>query len=379
MIRARLPAKLHDPVQVGLLGLVPLLVAGWAAASAFSNGFAGGDFRNWLIMVHGHAPYAWTTADRAAGLSFPYPAFTWLMLQPFTGLSPTAAGVLAMLACLLALAGAMRVLGVRDWRIYGVLLLWSPVIVGWRTGNLTLPLALGLALLWRWRDRPAAVGALAGLMISVKPTMFPVALWLIGTRRYRGLAWTAITGLSLNAIAWSVLGWNELRPWLHLVSLQSRELYRTGYSVIAFLAHLGVGRSAASAVQIALSLAVAAGCLVLARRHREKAAYGLACVLALVASPLIDQHYFALLVVPLALVLPRLAWLWILPVVLWVCPATGGPAWQVGVWMISALILTIEILRRSSEPAPVQPGVPDARVRQRRLPAQLPGRGVLAP
>ena len=45
------------------------------------------------------------------------------------------------------------VLGVRDWRCYGLLLLWPPVISAVQTGNVTLWFALAAALAWRFRDR----------------------------------------------------------------------------------------------------------------------------------------------------------------------------------------------------------------------------------
>ena len=41
----------------------------------------------------------------------------------------------------------------QDWRVYGLLaMLWSPVFDAWLSGNLTLPLALTISLVWRYRE-----------------------------------------------------------------------------------------------------------------------------------------------------------------------------------------------------------------------------------
>jgi hypothetical protein len=43
-----------------------------------------------------------------------------------------------------------------------------------------------------------------------------------------------------------------------------------------------------------------------------------------VASPLVWLHYFALLIIPVALTRPTLSWPWLLPLALIVCPGTGN-------------------------------------------------------
>jgi hypothetical protein len=57
---------------------------------------------------------------------------------------------------------------------------------------------------------------------------------------------------------------------------------------------------------------------------------------------LVWSHYFVLLLVPLALARPTFAWVWLLPLGMWVCPPSytaTGP--EVGVaWMITAVCLT---------------------------------------
>ena len=72
---------------------------------------------------------------------------------PFTLLPVEAAGLLVMALLVGAALAIPCVLGVRDWRCYGLLLLWPPVLSAVQTGSVTILLALGAALAWRYRDR----------------------------------------------------------------------------------------------------------------------------------------------------------------------------------------------------------------------------------
>jgi alpha-1,2-mannosyltransferase len=326
-----------------VFGLLPLLIVGLAVYEAFAGGYAAGDFRHSFLVagwreLHGIDPYHWTRAQFARQLSFPYPALAVILLEPFALLPGDFAGDLYLVLCIGAIFGTLRLLDVRDWRVYGVVLLWSPVLIGWQTGNFTLPLMFGCAAAWKYRSRPWVVGLITGLLVSIKPTMFPVAVWLLLTHRYKATAVSVGSALVMNAVAWTAIGWNELGSLLHLVSIQSAAMYHTGYSLIALAAHLGVGRSAGTAIQFLVALVVLGASVYVARLRRDAATLVLALALCLVASPLVDQHYFAFLVVPLALAFPRLRWPWVLPILLWACPAAGGSTWQVGLWLVAAAV-----------------------------------------
>src|SRR5262249_45290994 len=83
----------------------------------------------------------------------------------------------------LSLVATLLVLGVRDWRVVGVTLLWPPGISAIQTANLTLPLGLLIALAWRFRDRRGAPGAGIGVAISAKFFLWPLVPFLAWTRR----------------------------------------------------------------------------------------------------------------------------------------------------------------------------------------------------
>ena len=93
------------------------------------------------------------------------------------------------MGCLVLVALAIPyVLDVRDWRCYGLVLLWPPVISAIQTANLTLWLALAAAVTWRYRERvfPAAVAI--GLTLAAKFFLWPVVVWLAATRRLASAA-----------------------------------------------------------------------------------------------------------------------------------------------------------------------------------------------
>jgi Glycosyltransferase family 87 len=156
-------------------------------------------------VLHGLSPYDWTRQQIAALVSFPYPAPAALVFVPFSllrrGVSDLMFVALLLTACLLAL----RILNVRDWRVYTLVLLWWPVISAWQTANVTLLLVCGIAAVWRYRDSPAVAGVLTALMLSMKPVVWPLVLWLLITLRFRAAAYGLAIALLLNVISWAVV------------------------------------------------------------------------------------------------------------------------------------------------------------------------------
>ena len=147
-----------------------------------------------------------------------------------------------------------------------MVLLLDPVVSGWQTANLTLPLVLGLAMVWRYRDRPLVSGLVVALIISLKVFVWPIGLWLIATRRYVATAYALAFGVLINAVAWAVIGFGQIRPFIRMSSFVTNMWHRTGYSLIAFGIHLGASRGVATAFMIAVSVAVALACVVAGRR-----------------------------------------------------------------------------------------------------------------
>jgi hypothetical protein len=346
----------RQAIEHAIFGLIPAVITIWLLAYVVTHHDAAIDFRQsfwtsgWRIL-HGGDPYVWTHAQIRGGVSFPYPAVAGLLFAVFALLPNSAAALLFTVGCLLSFGAALWLMSIRDWRLYGVVALWSPVVIGWQTANLTLLLVVGVACAWRYRDRPLVAGVLTAILISLKPVVFPFALWLLATRRYAAAGYALAVGLVLNALAWLVLGLGEVSHWLHLLSVQGELLYRKGYALIAVAGDVGLAHSAGTVLEIIAGLAVGAACVWLGRQGREVGAFILAVVLMLVASPQVDLHYFALLVVPMTIVHRRLHWTWLLPLALWICPASEAVLWQATVWWLIVVALTLEMLFAAQRPA----------------------------
>lgn len=345
--RSRLdPQGLRRAAERILLGLVPLLALVGLLVFVFGRNDYAVDFHftYWPAgerLLHGSSPYVATQAQLSGGWTFVYPALAALLFAPFALISHGTADVVYMVLCILCVPSALVVLNVRDWRIYGAVMMWLPVFGAWQSSNLTSPLLLALALVWRYRDRPAVAGGISALAISLKPFVWPIMLWLLVTRRWRAAAWGIGVGLAVNLVAWSVVGFGAIGRYLHLSSAVTSALWRDGYGVLAVAGRLGLSQTAGTSIEILLALVLIGAIAWLGWRHHAEQALVLTVALMLIASPLIWTHYFALLLIPLAILRPRLSPVWFAPLLVWVCPErTGVHPWQILlVWMVAALCL----------------------------------------
>jgi hypothetical protein len=121
----------------------------------------------------------------------------------------------------------------------------------------------------------------------------------------------------------------SLGHYLRLIRNLSDTFDGKSYTVYGFLTDAGVNGSIARFATYAVGLTL----LYLAVRRRS---FSLAIGAALALSPIVWLHFFALLAVPLAIVSPRFAWPWLLPLLTIVAPGTeNGRPWQ------SALVLLV--------------------------------------
>jgi hypothetical protein len=319
--------------EQALLGILPLLFTGLGIAWFARHGTLAIDFHRqyWVVgnrVIDGLSPYDRDWQNLAGGVGFPYPASAALCFVPFALFPHGAADYMIALLDIGALMAALRVLSVRDWRVYGTVLLWAPVVSGWQTANITLLLILAIALAWRHRDRPVVAGALIGVAISTKLVAWPIAIFLIATKRYRACAWAVVTGLVCNVLAWVIVGFDQIPNYVNL----SREVTRMDggrvYNLADVLLRAGVSLTVGLIVQLVAVAAVGWLAIRLGRAGRERSAFTLSVAAVLIAAPVIWLHYLGLLVLPLAVVQPRLAPVWALPVALYACPVGDPSTWQ---------------------------------------------------
>jgi alpha-1,2-mannosyltransferase len=348
-------ADLKRAAEQALLGVGPIVASLLLLAFQFKIHAVAVDFHSAYYpaaqrLLHGASPYAVTHRQIVAGTAFVYPALSAVAFAPFALLGRSVGQLVYMLVCVACVPATLRTLNVRDWRVYGIALLWLPVYSGWQSANVTLPLVFLVALAWRYRDRPLVAGLITAAAISIKPFVWPLALWLLATRRFRAAAWMLVCGLVFNLLAWAIVGFSEIHTYLRLSGEVTDALWRGGYSMLAVAHHLGFSRGVGEALLLVVSAAVGAGVIYMGFfKHREREALTLAVALMLVASPLVWIHYFVLLLVPLAIMRPRFSAVWTVPLALWVLPAAMVVAgWQLAVAWLAVGACFFALLRPQS-------------------------------
>jgi hypothetical protein len=330
MDRGTRPDK-GDPLKKALThGLAFWSVVGplWVLVNSALGGRFALDFRHAFLpaahaVVHGHSPYS-AIGSRALGqgTAFLYPPVGAYLLAPFTVLPPVVAETVAVVLAAAALPVTLRMLGVRDWRCYAIGFLWWPTIIAVQTGNVTLPMLLGLALVWRYRDRPIVAALVAGLVIALKLFFWPLLFWFVATRRYRTAALSALaTGLFI-LVPWAGIGFGGVRGYPHLLSTVSSSEGPRSYSVAALLHAVVSSWTAAVAVETAIGAVLLLLVLAAGGRGRERDAFALAIVALLVLTPLLEMHYLVALLVVVALYRKELGVAWLAPLLFWGAPAT---------------------------------------------------------
>jgi hypothetical protein len=256
-------------------------------------------------------------------VDYVYPPVLAVATVPWTLLPVDVAEIGFMAMLVGAFVAALALLGVRDWRCYGLAFLWPPVTDAVTTGNVSILLALAAALAWRVRDRPLAAGASVGVGMVTKIVLWPLVVWLAASRRVVAAAWSVGIGLGALLVSWAVIGFRGMADYPGLVRRLTEELDEQAYTVYALAVDLGLPSELARALWAALAVALLAATIVVARRGEERRAFVLALAAAIACSPLVWLHYFALLLVVVAVVQPRLGLLWFVGIPLKLVVTTG--------------------------------------------------------
>jgi hypothetical protein len=221
---------------------------------------------------------------------------------------------------------ALRLLEVHDWRCYSVALASTAVLMGVVLGNLSIALLPFAAAAWRWRNRWLAVGAAVAVLVAAKVFLWPLALWLVFTRRYRAAIASAIGAVALLGVSWAAIGFSGMRTYPELIHSLDRLYASHSYSLVTLGRSLGLG-GVSPAMPFVVAGAVLAYAIWVARRQQVDAElFSLMLVVALAATPIVWPHTVALLFVAIAVVRPRLGPLWFAPLLLWPAEAIPGPS-----------------------------------------------------
>jgi len=338
------------------LGFWALAAPLWVLVGAALDHRFALDFRRAFLpaahaVVRGASPYSVIgSRELAEGTAFLYPPLAAYLLTPFTVIPASAAGVIAVLLAAATVPATLLLLGVRDWRCYAVAFLWWPTIIGIQTANLTLPMLLGLAIAWRFRNRMLVAAAALGLVVALKLFFWPLLVWLVATRRYRTATLATLTSLTLVLLPWAAIGFTGLRRYPQLLSSVSNHEGPHSYSVAALIHAVVPSWTAAIGVETALGFGILGLALHLGRHGRDRDAFALAILSVLVLTPLLEMHYFAALLVIVALYRPRLGPAWFAPLLIWGFPATvAGSAVRVGLVLL-VVAVTVGLARSDWRP-----------------------------
>jgi len=327
----------HAAALVGLVAL-PLLLYAVMLQTFWARGDLGIDLTQTLLpaareIADGNSPYP----------AYGYPPLVAFALVPLT-LVPWPelvwTGVLAA-----ALVASLWVLRIRDWRCFGAAFLWGASFHAIQTGNVTIPLLLLTSLAWRARESSVRAGAWTGLAVATKIICWPLAVWLVSTRRLRAAVISVIVAGGVTAVLWGSLGFSGLLDYPSSLGKLQTAQQGSSYTVRALLEDLGapgLGRLA----WYALVLAVLAGCVIAGRRGDDRLSFSFAVAAAIVASPIVWLHSFVLLLAPVALYKPRFGIVWVVPALLWFGSGTGnGATWQTGLVLgVAALTFALTVL-----------------------------------
>jgi hypothetical protein len=349
-----LGAALRRIGTVVVLGVLPIAALATMFVVGWQGGPLAGDFHHELypeakLLLHGHNPFP-SPDQEIGGANLVWPPVAAYLVSPLTLLPAGVADVVMVLVGLACFALSLWLVGVRDWRIYGVVALWPEFVGEMRVSHLTPVIMLLVAAAWRWRDTRGAPGALIGFAVAIKFFVWPLGLWLAATRRIEeALIAAGVACLSLLF----VLPFTGLHTYVDALVRLGRVFDQDSYSVYGLLVQAGAPDAAARLAMIVVGVALLAATW----RYRSLA---LALAAAFALSPIVWLDYFTLAALPLALARPRLSLIWFVPLLTWGAEGAGIGIGDVRtdlrVLLVFALLLVVAFrgephLARSSRPA----------------------------
>jgi alpha-1,2-mannosyltransferase len=344
--------RFQPPLELGLFLQVPAIALLWLVWFVYGHG-GGGDFAifrraGWAVL-HGHSPYVDPTLRLlAANDRFVYPTPFALPFIPFATAPEKAAAVGFLFVSVAAVLGSLWLLGVRDWRCFGASMLGVPVFGALGVGSIGPFLLLLCALGWRFRDRTVG-GVPLALAAAAKLFLWPLLVWLLVTRRFRAFA-ASLATIAATLAVWAAIDPGGMRRYPQTVRLLNDVQRWKSYSVQSLFITLHVPALTSELVAGAAGVAAIAA-LVLLRRRGDDATFSAAVVSGLIATPILWNHYLVLLLAPIAIVRPRLAPLWLLPLVLWATPhpESLGVVWRIVLVLAVIGVVAVQAVRRSSQ------------------------------
>lgn len=319
------PRRLWRALQQGLWAVAAALVLTKVVTTiGFHWSSYGLDFRGTIWRFggdawHGRNPYPAANASALLDQANPavYPPAVLALAIPL-GLLPVGAAIVlwdvVTLGCVVA---ALRLVGVRDWRVYAIVLVSAPLASTLLLGQIDGFLALCCALVWRYRDRaPLAGGALAAA-VAAKLFLWPLALWLVFTRRAKAALIGAAIAVIATVVGWAAIGFDGLRDYPALLAADARAFEGRGVSLVATGLRAGLGSAAARPLAVLTALLLLGVAYHLVRSGAPDRAFAAAIAAGTLGSPVVWMHSTLSLLIAFAIIRPRYTAAWLVPLALW--------------------------------------------------------------
>ena len=355
-------ARIGRLAAIVFLGVFPVLVLVTLFLTPWSNDEQAMDFRQFYdaaaSIVHGENPYS--GLPTAWGGPYPYPPLPALLAVPLTALPFDVAGFLVMAVLVLVALAVPALLGVQDWRCYGLMLLWPPVISAIQTSNLTLWLGLCAAVAWRYRDETWKASSAIGVTLAAKFFLWPLSVWLAATRRVGAAMLSLVLGAVSLLLSWAVIGFAGLVDYPDVLRRLDRVVGEDSYTTYIVGLDLGLPSPLARSLWLVAGLVLLAAVVAVARRGDERSSFVLAIGASLALTPIVWLHYFALLLVVVALARRTLGVVWFVPLGMVLTPGSGHPtpfetAWTLGVASLTIALALRETMARTAAESRAEP------------------------
>lgn len=246
-----------------------------------------------------------------------------IAVAPLTALSIDAGTLSWYLVHVVALGVACALMPVRTpvrLATFGVASLAFATTRDLVLGNVSVLLLVPLAATWRWLDRPLGSVAQA-IAMAVRPTLGVLLIWQLLRRRWHAVAWTLVAGLVLVVLTLPFVGMGGYLEYLEVLRNLSDVSGVTRNSDLGSMAlALGADPAVASLALIA-GYGLAIGAIGLSLRRDRELGFIVTVAASLLLSPLLWDHYLAMLVLPAAFLAQRgHAWGLLLPLATWLPP-----------------------------------------------------------
>ena len=262
--------------------------------------------------LHLRTPYvSGSLAQLTTQRNYVYPLPFAALLAPVSLIPYSVAATLFLVGSALLLFLTLRLLGVRDWRVYAAVAVGLPTASAVGLGTISPLLAFLLALLWRFRDEDRVAAPVLAVLVLAKLFLWPVGLWLLLTRRFRTVATAAIGSAAAVLLSALPFGPGVLSHYVSLLRSVSALEGPTSFSLSSLGSALSGSSSVGTAVMVAAGVLLVYAMVRSARLRDEERIFRLSIVAALALSPIVWNHYLVLLFVPLALTRPRFSPLWL--------------------------------------------------------------------